>query len=367
MNTPYTELEKELFLERPELHFQPTYSPSLQRPPPPSSQPPFIYSIPPTQNNTIIISQNAPAPASSPSVQTAMKNLASNPFTVTTSPMQQSALPLQQGQVDFRAYYPMMMQAYGLTPHPTMMTTGLDAPVTMPSVPGNPLGASVPPMPMASPSPQQPMMPGMDLSNIATTTPHAISPSIPPFLPPAAMANASSILPTQPIAPVTTTTGRLSPASPSSYLSDDSPVPTPLTATNSFTDLAQLSPKPNQQQQNNQNQHKHSPLVNTTTPASSTALVHSPHSPNQHSPNTPPSSTSSAVAKLEQEVDDLKHELWLARQKQSSSFPFLGPVQPKNLAMSLWKLPEGELVDFSAGFHAMLAFVRPFPPPYSKY
>jgi len=59
---------------------------------------------------------------------------------------------------------------------------------------------------------------------------------------------------------------------------------------------------------------------------------------------------------LEQEVDDLKHELWLARQKQTNTFPFLTQVQPRSLAMSLWKLPEAELVDFSAGFHAMLAF-----------
>jgi len=61
------------------------------------------------------------------------------------------------------------------------------------------------------------------------------------------------------------------------------------------------------------------------------------------------------VKKLEQEVADLRQELWLSRKKQATTFPYISQTQPRSLAMSLWKLPEGDLVDFSAGFHSMLA------------
>jgi hypothetical protein len=64
----------------------------------------------------------------------------------------------------------------------------------------------------------------------------------------------------------------------------------------------------------------------------------------------------SSVVLLHEEITKLKQELAFVRNQRGRSFPLAPPVKPHDFGMCLWSLPDGVLLDFSAGFLSLLSF-----------
>lgn len=323
MSVPFTDLEKELFLDRPELHFQPaTYTRA------PLSQSLLSTNFPPAHMITM-----PPQQQSQPQQQQQQQQAQIQQVQVQLQQQQQ-----QPPQSDFVAFSarPVQVQASGSAPnsfYPTvfMQTFNVGGPqMVMPCDPQQQstivsISSDGTPLPISTTSPSFPISPSTYSSspngfNSASSSPGSFSTS-PASLSPDQADNSS---PSQ------------SNRSPSQIDLQHSPqqlIPQPIPLPQlpaQYMQTQQHSP-PQQQQQN-------SPQPSQSQELQVVSIT-----------------SQKKMEKLEKEVQDLKHELWLARQQRVATIPFLTNVQPRNMAMSMWRLPEAELVDFSAGFHNMLS------------
>lgn len=316
MSVPFTDLEKELFLDRPELHFQPaTYARN-----PALSQSLLSTNFPPAH----MVSPGTPQQGSP--LQQQPPQAAGDFVTFAARPVQ-----VQANGAAPQTFYPTVyMQTFNVGGHPQMVIPCDPQQSTIVTT----LSADGTPLPMSSSS--------FPISPSTTPAPTYATPS--PAATYASASNSPASFSTSPASLSPDQTDNSSPSqsnrSPSQIDLQHSPqqlIPQPIPLPQlpaQYMQSQQHSPPQQQQQQGSPSQSQELQVVTV--------------------------SSQKKMEKLEKEVQDLKHELWLARQQRVAAIPFLTNVQPRNMAMSMWRLPEAELVDFSAGFHSMLSLVHFF-------
>eukprot|EP00026_Physarum_polycephalum_P006209 Phypoly_transcript_06251.p1 GENE.Phypoly_transcript_06251~~Phypoly_transcript_06251.p1 ORF type:complete len:570 (+),score=156.85 Phypoly_transcript_06251:64-1710(+) len=93
------------------------------------------------------------------------------------------------------------------------------------------------------------------------------------------------------------------------------------------------------------------PPPTPSTPSVSSPCCVSPPSPTDGSGATSPSDPGNAmVAGLQKELQELRRELAAVRHRDRIAFPLHQRVAPREVAMTLWSLNDGHLLDYSAGF-----------------